>query len=190
MEGCVAVMTTNNPYPEPPADGADPYAGYYPPAPPPAFAPEFAPQFAPPFAPPPSVAPSGRKRARVLLAGAAALAAGAVFGGVAVAESGWPVIDGNGSTAQALPSTPSDNGSGVIPGNMNPNGGRSGTSTSASIATASQSKGIVTIVSVLGYQRAESAGTGMILTSDGEILTNNHVVNGATSITVTVPLTG
>ena len=32
----------------------------------------------------------------------------------------------------------------------------------------------------------EEAGTGMILTSDGEVLTNNHVVAGATSVTVTL----
>ncbi|HUY96641.1 MAG TPA: trypsin-like peptidase domain-containing protein [Verrucomicrobiae bacterium] len=32
-----------------------------------------------------------------------------------------------------------------------------------------------------------SAGTGMIVTSGGEVLTNNHVVAGATSITVTLP---
>src|SRR5439155_1003006 len=31
------------------------------------------------------------------------------------------------------------------------------------------------------------AGTGMILTSTGEILTNNHVIHGATRIEVTSP---
>ena len=35
-----------------------------------------------------------------------------------------------------------------------------------------------------GQQTEEGAGTGMIVTSDGLILTNNHVVNGATSVTV------
>jgi putative serine protease PepD len=33
----------------------------------------------------------------------------------------------------------------------------------------------------------QGAGTGIVLTSDGEILTNAHVVAGATSITVTLP---
>jgi S1-C subfamily serine protease len=32
----------------------------------------------------------------------------------------------------------------------------------------------------------EAAGTGMILTPGGEVLTNNHVVSGATSVTVTL----
>ncbi len=32
----------------------------------------------------------------------------------------------------------------------------------------------------------EAAGTGMILTSNGEVLTNNHVVSGATTVTVTL----
>jgi S1-C subfamily serine protease len=48
----------------------------------------------------------------------------------------------------------------------------------------------VTIVSTLKYQNSQSAGTGMVLTGNGEVLTNNHVVNGATSIVVTVASTG
>jgi len=36
----------------------------------------------------------------------------------------------------------------------------------------------------------EAAGTGLVLTSSGEILTNNHVVEGATTISVTVVSTG
>lgn len=65
----------------------------------------------------------------------------------------------------------------------------SGTSTLAS-ATAAQEVGVVDITSQLTYAQAESAGTGLVLTSSGEILTNNHVVEGATSITVTVVATG
>jgi S1-C subfamily serine protease len=45
--------------------------------------------------------------------------------------------------------------------------------------------GLVDVVSTLGYQQAGAAGTGLVLTSSGEVLTNNHVINGATSIKVT-----
>jgi S1-C subfamily serine protease len=45
--------------------------------------------------------------------------------------------------------------------------------------------GLVDVVATLGYEEAESAGTGLVLTPSGEILTNNHVIEGATSITVT-----
>jgi S1-C subfamily serine protease len=45
--------------------------------------------------------------------------------------------------------------------------------------------GLVDVVSTLGYQQEEAAGTGLVLTSSGEVLTNNHVIEGATSITVT-----
>jgi S1-C subfamily serine protease len=44
---------------------------------------------------------------------------------------------------------------------------------------------LVDVTSTLGYQQAESLGTGLVLTSNGEILTNNHVIEGATSIKVT-----
>ena len=43
---------------------------------------------------------------------------------------------------------------------------------------------IVDINTIVGSGQA--AGTGMILTSDGEVLTNNHVVNGSTTIHVTL----
>ena len=45
--------------------------------------------------------------------------------------------------------------------------------------------GLVDVVTTLGYQNGEAAGTGMVLTSTGEVLTNNHVIDGATSIKAT-----
>jgi S1-C subfamily serine protease len=42
------------------------------------------------------------------------------------------------------------------------------------------------LTSARGDGPVHGAGTGMILTSDGEVLTNNHVVAGATSLTVTL----
>jgi S1-C subfamily serine protease len=50
--------------------------------------------------------------------------------------------------------------------------------------------GIVVIDTNLAYQGGAAAGTGMVLTSSGEILTNNHVIKGATSIRVVLPGTG
>jgi S1-C subfamily serine protease len=43
---------------------------------------------------------------------------------------------------------------------------------------------IVDVVSTLGYRGATAAGTGIVLTSSGEVLTNNHVIDGATAVKV------
>jgi S1-C subfamily serine protease len=61
---------------------------------------------------------------------------------------------------------------------------RSAVLTTTQIA-AQTDPGLVDIVSNLSLQQAESAGTGLVLTPSGEILTNNHVIKGATSIRVT-----
>jgi S1-C subfamily serine protease len=45
--------------------------------------------------------------------------------------------------------------------------------------------GLVDIHTILKYETEEAWGTGMVLTSTGKILTNNHVIEGYTSITVT-----
>lgn len=60
----------------------------------------------------------------------------------------------------------------------------------ATAASADQQVGVVTITTTLGYQDASAAGTGMVLTSDGLILTNNHVIEGSTAIKVTIESTG
>jgi S1-C subfamily serine protease len=64
------------------------------------------------------------------------------------------------------------------------------TATSKTMLTTSQiasrvDPGLVDVKSTLGYQQATAYGTGIVLTSNGEILTNNHVVDGATSVSVT-----
>ncbi|BDZ50412.1 hypothetical protein GCM10025867_26530 [Frondihabitans sucicola] len=85
-------------------------------------------------------------------------------------------------------------GTGTFGGTQGGSGSSSGTGTvpsDATAATATEKQGLVTIVSTLDYdESSKSAGTGMIMTSNGEILTNNHVVQGATSIQVTVVSTG
>ena len=46
---------------------------------------------------------------------------------------------------------------------------------------------VVVVDTKLGYQSGAAAGTGIVLTSRGEVLTNNHVIQGATSVEVVVP---
>ena len=60
-----------------------------------------------------------------------------------------------------------------------------GTPLTTSQIAAKTDPGLVDVVSSLGYQGAEAAGTGLVLNSTGEILTNDHVIDGATSIKVT-----
>lgn len=60
----------------------------------------------------------------------------------------------------------------------------------AQTSATSLESGVVVIKTTLGYQHGSAAGTGMVLTSSGEVLTNNHVVRGATSIKIVVPNTG
>jgi S1-C subfamily serine protease len=68
--------------------------------------------------------------------------------------------------------------------------GGNASATSTTVLSASQiasrvDPALVNVTSTLGYQGATGKGTGIVLSSDGEILTNNHVINGATSVTVT-----
>jgi S1-C subfamily serine protease len=112
--------------------------------------------YPPPPPPPPPV--THHKRALVIT-GAAALVIGATVGGVINGVHG-------GSNA------------GVA------------TATSKTVLTASQiasrvDPGLVDVVSTDGDVQATSEGTGIVLSSSGEILTNNHVIEGATSIKVT-----
>ncbi len=57
-------------------------------------------------------------------------------------------------------------------------------------ATAEQSAGLVTITSDIEFGAGEAAGSGIVIGSDGLVVTNHHVVEGATSIRVTVVTTG
>jgi S1-C subfamily serine protease len=45
--------------------------------------------------------------------------------------------------------------------------------------------GLVVVNTTLSYQSEEAAGTGMVLTSTGLVLTNNHVIEGETTLRVT-----
>src|SRR5437870_5118992 len=57
-------------------------------------------------------------------------------------------------------------------------------------AGASPATGVVDVTTNLAYQNGAAAGTGIVLTPSGEVLTNNHVIRGATTIRVIDPSTG
>jgi S1-C subfamily serine protease len=52
-------------------------------------------------------------------------------------------------------------------------------------AAAAVSKSLVDINTTVGYSGSRGAGTGIVLSADGLVLTNHHVVAGATAISVT-----
>src|ERR1700722_19299228 len=94
-----------------------------------------------------------------------------------------------GLTATAILAAGAGAGVAVGLSHGSPSGG-SATSTSKTVLSSSQiasrvDPAIVDVTSTLGYQDATAKGTGIVLTSNGEILTNNHVINGATSVSVT-----
>src|SRR5438270_7086965 len=57
----------------------------------------------------------------------------------------------------------------------------------ARASAATIGNGVVVVDTKLAYQGGAAAGTGIVLTSSGEVLTNNHVIQGATSVDVVVP---
>jgi len=147
------------------------------------------------------------RRARVLcVVAAVVLAGGSAAGGVAfgyahsgASSSAAGIATGGGSPSQpgaqgqsptAPPSAPPSTGGNGGHTQHQHRGGRPSSITVPGQATPSQQVGVVDINTRLKYLGAKAAGTGMILTSDGEILTNNHVVEGATKIKVIVVSTG
>jgi S1-C subfamily serine protease len=82
---------------------------------------------------------------------------------------------------------PTSGGDGSNTGGSNAGGGTGGTSSgtgtlNASSIAAKVDPGIVDITSNLSYSGDTAEGTGMVISSSGLVLTNNHVIDGATSV--------
>jgi S1-C subfamily serine protease len=141
-----------------------------------------------PLPPPP---PPRRPRRRIGLLSylAVALAAGALGAGTVVAlyhpassNTAAPAPTSQGLAPQApapLPST-------AIP---QPSAAPS-TSTGVQGVVNKVEPGLVIINTALQYNSEQAAGTGMVINSDGLVLTNNHVIEDSTRITATVVSTG
>ncbi|MGZ6824538.1 MAG: S1C family serine protease [Blastococcus sp.] len=141
-------------------------------------------------------APAPRRRKARFVGGAALVTVGiaaGVAGGVAsrptaAVTQGAPAQPADG--VSDFSGNPSRGGFGTFGGGFGDGSPGTGSSGTTSTATSAQQVGVVDINTVLGYQNSAAAGTGMVLTADGDVLTNNHVVQGATSITVTIVGTG
>jgi S1-C subfamily serine protease len=176
---------TGNPLLGPPAGGG--YAG--PPTSP--VMPGWAPPPSP-GTPPPS---SHRMRNSLIGTGTALVLLAA---GVAIGHGAWTVKTQPAVSAPSHNSVQSPSGSGSGgesfgsgTGGLPFGSGSSGFSSTSSgpkdvsAIAAKVDPGLVDIDTSLGYQQEEAAGTGIVLTPTGEILTNNHVIEGATTISVT-----
>jgi S1-C subfamily serine protease len=146
-----------------------------------------------PAAPP---SPSRSRRRLVVPAVVAALALGAAGAGVgyATASSRQPTAGAadRGTTSEQSMQPSFDRYYGQPYGQSDGQtyGQGSGSTDTTGTASGSQLAGLVRIVSTNSYTGSEGVGTGLVLTSDGEVVTNHHVVEGATSIKVTVMSTG
>lgn len=114
----------------------------------------------------------------------AVLAAGAAVG---VTLGIYHPAANSGETNSAGTSLP---GADAVPSPPAPSPG-SGTSASSEQQIVNKVEpGLVVINTTLQYNSEEAAGTGMVINPAGLVLTNNHVIEDATKVTVTVPATG
>ena len=95
---------------------------------------------------------------------------------------------GTGGTGNGFGGFPSGTGNG---GNSGTGGTNTGTgSLNATALAAKVDPGLVDVTSDLKYSDATAEGTGMVLTSNGLVLTNNHVIDEATSVSATLVVSG
>jgi S1-C subfamily serine protease len=118
----------------------------------------------------------------------AALAAGIGAGTVlAVRDTGANQPQGSGFSQGLGNGAGPGNGSGL--GNGSGSGNAAGTGVSnATLQTVDNAvrPGLVDITSSLKYENGTAAATGMVISSNGIVLTNNHVIDSSTALTATV----
>ncbi len=147
-----------------------------------------------------------RRRRLVIPALVASLALGVAGAGIGYAagqhSTSAAAAPGTASTRTTQPSfnTPGDqryfidpNGTTTSPfgdGSADGGGSQSDSTDTTGQASGDQLTGLVRIATTNKYDGAQAAGTGMVLTSNGEVVTNHHVVAGATSVRVKIMSSG
>ncbi|MGD0933483.1 MAG: trypsin-like peptidase domain-containing protein, partial [Streptosporangiaceae bacterium] len=105
-----------------------------------------------------------------------AILAAAAGAGTVAALNGNSSNGSTGVSSNEVPA-PQSNGSGGA--NLNDNA-----------VAAKVEPGVVDITSTLNYQSETAEGTGMVLNSNGLVLTNNHVINGGNTVKATLVSSG
>jgi S1-C subfamily serine protease len=146
-----------------------------------------------PLAPP--ARPRNHKGQLAVIASLVAVLALAL--GAGIGHAAWPTDTtsatasnpAGGGTGSGSSNFPFGSGSSGIGGSGNGQTGGSATGAGApsntSAIAAKIAPALVDINTNLSYQNEQAAGTGIVLTANGEVLTNNHVIDGATSISAT-----
>jgi S1-C subfamily serine protease len=160
----------------------------------------------PPPPPPPGYhAAKPRRRSRLALIVVVIVAT--LLAGVSLGYAFWG-SDGAQTTDSGLALEPQTNGSADLPAGSNDtspyggtydgqtdgSGGSSGLGAAGSAdvgaVTDAVTPGLVDVNVTLAYGGGQGAGTGIVLSSSGYVLTNNHVIEGAGEISVTSVATG
>ena len=144
--------------------------------------------FGGPTSPMPPVPPRPpRRRIGLLSYAVVALAAGALGAGTVVALY-HPAANSSAAPApssSAVARPPAASSPAPLPTYAGP-----GTSASGSAIMKKVAPGLVIINTTLQYSAEQAAGTGMVISTGGRVLTNNHVIENATKISATVLATG
>ncbi|TAK68619.1 MAG: PDZ domain-containing protein [Actinomycetota bacterium] len=196
----------------PPSASTTVAPGPYPAAPPYLDATDTEPR--PPDSPPPpgpgtSTGTAGRRRWSALAIAAAALL---ILGAAAGFGAGRAIFPSSATDPTASAFSPGRTsplpgpGAGTVPGDVPPaergsggadsggagsGGTADGSAGSPSAAAAAViTPSIVNITTTINFGSGQAAGTGIVLTADGLVLTNNHVISGATTISAELASNG
>jgi S1-C subfamily serine protease len=162
-------------YGQPPGDGGyGPPGGY-------GYPPDYIQQSQP-----------GRKRWRSV---ATYIAVAAVFAGIGAGTV--LAVEHTSSPSASANTQPNDGGSSNFPGFFNPFSGSGSSGSGSAVSSAilrsvarAVEPGVVDITSSLRYEGGTAAATGIVISSSGLVLTNNHVINGTTGLTARLVSSG
>ena len=147
---------------------------------------------------PPGDGHGGRQKGRALRTAAAVLVVvAAAAAGAGISRVAWPAGTAtNGAAPSGQPSSPGTSPTTTVPGSALPGSALPGSAVpgvpspgstgpaNVSAIAAKVDPALVDVNVAFGYNNAEGAGTGIVLSSNGLVLTNNHVIDESTKVSV------